>query len=118
LYQPVDPVNRGGKRRAPEEDLGRLVEVGQRRAGHAREHREAHVPRRQRGHGAHDRQAGQPVGHGHLHEARGPVPLSPVRGGVECEVRKHAEGEGGQRATRGGADHRTRQHVIGDQHVV
>jgi hypothetical protein len=114
----VKRVYRPGPRRAPEEDDRRLVEVGQRGACHPREHRRARVRRCDRRHGAHDGEAGQPVGHRHLHEPEAFVPFAPVRRRVEREMRQHAESEGGRgAASRSGADHGTRKHVIGHQHV-
>ena len=73
--------------------------------------------RGQRREGAHRGQADQPVGHGHPEEPADAAPLAPVRHRVEREVRGHAGREGRRRAAGQGADQRSGQDVVGQQHA-
>ena len=107
---------RAGTGTAEEHD-GRLVQVRQRRPGHAGQH--GHPGRRlgQRGKRAHHRQAGEAVTDGYPHEdALVVAPFAPVRRRVKREVRRHAQGEGDRRTACDRAYERAGQDVVGDEH--
>ena len=82
----VKPVHGGRERRPAEEQPGRLVRVGKRRAGHARHHGQPAIGWGQGREGAHRGQAGQPIGYGHEQEPAVAAPFTPVRQRVEDKV--------------------------------
>ena len=114
----VERVHRARERRAAEEDRDGLS-----RSGSAAPAMPASTARRaSRGASAvmvpMTARPARPSGTATCMKLGGPVPLSPVRHGVEREVRKHAEGEGGHRATRRRRRSRAPdKHVIGHQHA-
>ena len=76
----------------------------------------ARIGRHRGGDRAHRGQADQPVGYRHAEEPALAAPVTPVRHGVEHEVRGHAGRERGQRAAGQRADQGSGQDMIRQQH--
>jgi len=115
----VEPVHRGRPRRPAEPQAGRLVDVGQRRAGHPGQDGQLPFRRGNGREGGHRSQPGQTI------VARDPEELlladavvTPVRVRVQHEMRRHPQHEGRHRPACRHADQHPGQDMVRHQHVV